>query len=85
MLSFLLSACSSTSIPAFKNNSRKPIDMGDKSATQCAYYVLFFGPFGNRSIPDAAAKAGIKEVTYYDVSKTSYILFSKSCLNVYGR
>jgi len=83
----MLAGCASTSVPEFKNNGRRPIDLGNKTSTSCAYYVLgfIFGPFGNLSLPQTAAQADINEITYYDISRSNYVLFAKKCLSVYGR
>lgn len=80
-----LSGCTSSSVPAIRVRAKNPLDMGDKTGTQCSLYVLgIFGPFGNVSVPGAAAAGGIKKVTYYDVTRKSYFFYSRRCLNVYG-
>jgi len=82
----ILTACSATTIPEFRSNGKYPIDFGDKQATSCSYFLLgIFGPLGNISLPQTAEKAGISQITYYDVSRSNYILYGKKCLNVYGR
>ncbi|MBR2299287.1 MAG: hypothetical protein IJ870_01775 [Alphaproteobacteria bacterium] len=59
-----IAACTHTSVPVMRTKAKNPIEMGDKVGTQCSLYVLgFFGPFGNASIPGAAANGGIKKVT----------------------
>ena len=88
VLMAMLCACAATTVPEFKNNTKKPIDLGDKSATSCAYYAIgfLFGPFGeNLSLPQTAQKSNINEITYYDISRSNYVLYAKKCLNVYGR
>ncbi len=84
-LCLIINACSYTPIPVMRTNAKNPIDMGDKTGSQCALFVFgIFGPFGNVSIPGAAANGGIQKVTYYDVTRKSYFLYSHRCLNVYG-
>ena len=84
-LMLCLSGCTSSSVPAIRVKAKNAFEIGDKTGTQCSLYVLgIFGPFGNASIPGAAAAGGIKKIAYYDVTKTSYFFYSRRCLNVYG-
>lgn len=80
-----LNACTSSSVPVIRTKAKNPIEMGNKTGSQCSLYILgIFGPFGNASIPGAAEIGGITKVTYYDTTTKSYILYSHRCLNVYG-
>ena len=85
LLVFVLSSCATSSIPPMRTKAKNPIEMGNKSGTQCALYILgIFGPFGNLSIPEAATVGGVTKVTYYDITSKNYILYRRRCLNVYG-
>ncbi|MBQ7659955.1 MAG: hypothetical protein IJS26_04365 [Alphaproteobacteria bacterium] len=85
LMIFALCSCTTTSVPPMRTKAKNPIEMGDKFGTKCALYILgIFGPFGNMSIPEAAAAGGVTKVTYYDITSKTYILYTKRCLNVYG-
>ena len=84
-LCLIINACSYTPIPVMRTRAKNPIDMGEKTGSQCSLYVLgIFGPFGDISIPGAAANGNIQKVTYYYTTRESYFFYSHRCLHVYG-
>ncbi len=57
-----------------------------QKSKDCTYYVLgFVGPFGDRSVIDATRKKYIKDIQYVDYSFGYFILWSQSCIEVYGK
>jgi hypothetical protein len=57
-----------------------------KKESACANYLFYiFGPFGDRSVPDAAQRAGISKVKYVDYELRNYVIVQQRCANVYGK
>ena len=56
-----------------------------KRGQDCAIMVLgFIGPFGQASMVDAIKRVKISKVKALEYSRDSYILYSRSCVDVYG-
>lgn len=50
----------------------------------CKYFALGVLPLTNKDIDVAAKKANIKKLKYVEHSFSYYVLYSKSCVVVYG-
>ena len=56
-----------------------------KEGSSCSYHLLgFLGSFGRARLPEAIESAGIKKVYAVDKTYGYYVLFGRSCLNVWG-
>ena len=56
-----------------------------KEGSSCTYHLLgFLGDFGRSRLPEAVEDAGIKHVYAVDQTYGYYILFGRTCLNVWG-
>ena len=57
-----------------------------KKSQDCAISILFFiGPFGEASMVAAIQKAKIVKVMALEYSIDNYIVFSRSCVDVWGQ
>ncbi|ACC98561.1 hypothetical protein Emin_1008 [Elusimicrobium minutum Pei191] len=83
----MLAACASTTSPISNVVDVTSLDFSDvqniKTAQSCRHFILFI-PFGERDIFAATKKGGLKQVKYVEYSNTSFIVYGKSCLKVYG-
>jgi hypothetical protein len=79
--------CATMTTPASNVTDIKNVDFSQnmKQGESCASWFLFFGPFGDASIVQAAKAAGIKKVEVIDYSAAWYLLVSKRCVVVYGQ
>lgn len=51
----------------------------------CAVRVLFFGPFGNATVPKAIWNGQIEQVFSVESEYKEFILFATDCTVVYGQ
>ena len=57
-----------------------------KEGSSCTYHLLgFIGDFGRSRLPEAVESAGITKVYAVDQTYGYYILFGRTCLNVWGK
>jgi hypothetical protein len=84
-----LSGCVSQMSPAVSTSQLNDIDFSDskswKSAEACNLQILFFPPFGNGGIVEAANKASISKIKVVDYKHEEYFLFRRFCTAVYGK
>ncbi|MFV0625748.1 MAG: TRL domain-containing protein [Alphaproteobacteria bacterium] len=82
------SACSYDRTPLMNTSDLSRVDFSKisemKKGEDCSTTVLFFGPYGDRSIVNATKKARISKVEVVDYTANSYIFSSQSCVVVYG-
>ena len=86
-LSLGLTACAST--PAINTTNITNVDWSNvrnlKEGSSCAYYLLgALGPFGAPRLPDAIRSANIRKVYAVDETYGYYVLYGRTCLNVWG-
>jgi tRNA A37 threonylcarbamoyladenosine dehydratase len=55
-----------------------------KKASDCARYVMGFGPFGTSSVVNAAKRAGIKKVEVVDYQTKWNPFVYQECVVAYG-
>ena len=48
------------------------------------YYLLIFGPVGNKSVIDAAKQGKVTKIKSVDYATEEYGIYSKNCVYVYG-
>ena len=82
-----LSACASS--PVMNATDLTSVDWSNvkalKEGSSCSYHLLgFLGSFGRARLPEAIEDAGIKKVYAVDKTYGYYILYGRSCLNVWG-
>ena len=88
LASFLtLSACAIA--PVMNTTDLTAVDWSNvqeiKEGSSCTYHILgFLGDFGRSRLPEAVEAAGIKKVYAVDQTYGYYILFGRTCLNVWG-
>lgn len=84
-----LSACSMQSTPFINSTDVRDVDFSTigsmREGRDCAYWILFFGPFGNNSLIEAVKNGGIRKVEVVDKSVHAYPFVAKECIRVYGR
>jgi hypothetical protein len=57
-----------------------------KRSQDCTIFVLgFLGPFGQTSMMDAIRKANISKVTAAEYSTDWYVVFTRSCVDIWGQ
>ena len=88
-LAFLAVGCSTQYSPAINSVDLTKVDFTNaksfKKGEACGIYLLgLFGPFKQARIIDAIKSANIKKVSVVDYRSAYYVLFSKSCVVVYG-
>ena len=88
-LAFLALGCSTQYSPAINSVDLTKVDFTNaksfKKGEACGIYLLgLFGPFKQARIIDAIKSANIKKVSAVDYRYAYYVLFSKSCVVVYG-
>ena len=80
----------STGCAVIDHNVQNRIDATDinfanlKKGTDCQIWVLGLFPLTDSDIDQAAKEANIKKLKYVEYNDGYYILFSKSCVVVYG-
>ena len=84
-----VSGCSLARSPVTNTVDLTKIDFSNAESLQeseaCATYILgFIGPIGDAKIIDAIKSANIKKVYAVDYKSGFYVLFSQSCVVVYG-
>jgi hypothetical protein len=84
---FSVCGCVTVMSPAVNNADIEKVDFSKsmKIGQSCQNWYLFFGPFGDASIVEAAKNAGIKKVDVVDYKVAWYVLFSQRCAVVYGQ
>ncbi|MDD4519339.1 MAG: TRL domain-containing protein [Alphaproteobacteria bacterium] len=85
---FLLSGCIQVT-PIANTTNVTDVDFSNveqfKTGEDCTYFLLgLIGPFGDIQLTEAVRKARISKVKVVDKSFSYYVLFSRSCLHVYG-
>ena len=83
----MLSACAVA--PMVNTTDLTAVDWSNvkelKEGSSCSYHLLgFIGSFGRARLPEAVESAGIKKVYAVDQTYGYYILFGRTCLNVWG-
>ncbi len=82
-----LVGCTTLWTPVINSTDLQSTDFSEtmKQGESCQLYVLgLLGPFGNASVVDAAASAGISKVNVVDQKYSNYILFAQQCVVAYG-
>ncbi len=82
-----LVGCTTLWTPVINSTDLQTTDFSKsmKQGESCQLYVLgFLGPFGNASVVEAAANAGISKVNVVDQKYSNYILFAQQCVVAYG-
>jgi len=79
--------CATMTTPASNVTDIKSVDFSQnmKKGESCISWFLFFGPFGDASIVQAAKDAGIKKVDVIEYKAAWYFFVSKKCVVVYGQ
>jgi len=88
-LALFLAACAYGRTPVINTANIDQIDFSQidsmKRGRDCSWGVLFLGPFGTQKVTNAVRRAGISKVEVVDYDIRSWILFARSCVEVYGR
>lgn len=85
-----LTGCSYDRSPLLNTTDLNKVDFSTinsmKRGESCSSRILFFiGPFGSQEIVKAATSAKISKVEFVDYKTTSYVVYTKSCVIVYGK
>jgi len=84
----LVTGCTYKTSAGISNVDISQTDMGKidslKSGESCQSRFLIFPTGFDATAKTAAKNAGISKIEYQEVSSTSYILGSSSCIKVYG-
>ncbi len=83
----VVGGCSIARSPASNNVNLNDVDLSKATKTghNCAYYLLgVIGPFGDASVKKAADTGGLSKVAMVDYESGWYLLFSNTCVIVYG-
>ena len=88
-LAFCLALSSCAIAPVMNTTDLTNVDWSNvenlKEGSSCTYHLFgFLGDFGRSRLPEAVESAGIKRVYAVDQTYGYYILFGRTCLNVWG-
>lgn len=86
VVALFVTGCASTHAPMGNMVNLENTDFSKpmKEGKACAKYILFFGPFGQESIVEAAKSAQIKKVEAAEYRVESGFLVTNRCAVVYG-
>jgi hypothetical protein len=87
-LALAFSSCVTAYTPVINTTQLQQVDFSKlatkKVGKDCVKYYFGYGPFGNRSVTNAARNAGIRKVELVDYEFEGGYFSQSGCIVVYG-